>query len=99
MRGPGVLTVAGLLTLMLSLSGCVESLRTQRQADLRQRAAFDLHCPAETIDVTPLDQQAQRHGGGTTGVSGCGQQATYLWDPYRASWIMNNALRPLSGSR
>jgi hypothetical protein len=75
MRGPGLLIV---VALFVSLCGCAESFREKRQATLRQRASFDLSCPSEKIELTPLDRAAASHGGGATGVSGCGQRATYL---------------------
>ena len=88
MRGPGVLIVLALFTSI----GCAH-FRDERFAQLRTRASFELHCPAEQIQLTPLDSAARKYGAGTTGVSGCGEQATYLWDAYRGVWVMNDASR------
>ena len=87
--------------LLISLSGCAgiaESLRTKRQADLRQRAAFELQCPAEQLQITPLDDAAASHGGGATGVRGCGRQAAYIWDAYGTGWILNSGNKRLAGA-
>ncbi len=57
---------------------------------LRPRAAFDLKCPADQLVMTRLSEQC----GGfmcTLGVSGCGQQVTYVWDKVASAWVMNNA--------
>ncbi|MBK6684535.1 MAG: hypothetical protein IPG45_08675 [Deltaproteobacteria bacterium] len=83
-----------LVLLAILLGGCAASLRKDRVADLRQRAAFDLSCPFDQLVVIPLDEAAKEHGGGTTGVSGCGRQATYLWDGYTGNWVMNSAAPP-----
>lgn len=79
------------VTLLCSLGGCAAQLREARQADLRNRASFDLGCPAQQIELTPLDNNAAHYGIGATGVRGCGRQATYLWDGYRRLWVMNDA--------
>jgi hypothetical protein len=53
--------------------------------DLRKRAAFDLHCPAEKIELSKL---AFRTGG----VQGCGRQATYIEvcpTLLPCSWVLN----------
>ena len=60
--------------------------------DLRTRAAFDLNCPREQLQLTFIDEK-------TRGVSGCDKRATYLVDVRRhpsgwgteATWIMNSA--------
>lgn len=82
---------------LVSIGGCsglMTSFREKRQADLRQRAAFEFKCPAEQMQITPLDEDAKAHGGGTTGVSGCGQQATYVWNPHGTGWVMNSQGSP-----
>ena len=50
---------------------------------LRKRAAFDLQCQEQGLEVIDL-------GGGTRGVTGCGRQATYVWVPSSGSWVMNS---------
>ncbi len=74
----------------VACGGMMANLKTERQADLRQRASFDLGCTADKLEITPLDDAARSHGGGTTGVRGCDKQATYVWDAYGTGWIMNN---------
>lgn len=85
------------ILLLVSISGCAgfsANLREKRQADLRQRASFEFSCPADQLQITPLDDNAASHGGGTTGVSGCGKKATYIWDAFGTGWIMNSKGRP-----
>ena len=53
-------------------------------ADLRTRAAFDLTCASESLQVQPLG------GDRTYGVEGCGKRATYVWVPQNNSWILDN---------
>jgi hypothetical protein len=51
---------------------------------LKTRAAFDMKCPAPSIELTQLSPEVY-------GVAGCGQQATYVnsprsWD----DWMLNS---------
>src|SRR5260221_13934136 len=50
----------------LLVSACTPS-----EEQLRTRAAFDMQCPAEQLQVVSLDQQIR-------GVTGCGRQRTYV---------------------
>ena len=52
--------------IVLVSSGCHAS-----ATQLRNRAAFDLHCPASQLRVQRIDDR-------TRGVIGCGQQVTYV---------------------
>lgn len=58
--------------------------------DPRARAAFDLDCPKEKLQLTLIDSK-------TRGVAGCGRRATYVVQivpgTYEARWIVN-ALSP-----
>jgi hypothetical protein len=63
---------------------------------LRARAAFDLNCPSEQIQIVVLDDRTQ-------GVTGCGQRGTYVencgWrDGYGGkhdcTWILNTDSHP-----
>jgi hypothetical protein len=56
-------------------------------AQLKTRAAFDLKCPEASIQITKIDSR-------TNGVSGCGQQATYVESCAKpngtdCTWILN----------
>jgi hypothetical protein len=89
-RGLVVLIVAA----AMSGAGCATSgpsateLLSNRR--LVNRAAFDLDCPTQPLDIISIDK-------GTRAVSGCGRQATYVeicdgpWDnPYRTcTWLKN----------
>lgn len=69
-----------LSALALSMTGCV--------AQLKQRAAFDLDCSEDQLEVVDL--------GGPKGVKGCGRRATYVWT--QQGWIMNSDARQQEGS-
>jgi hypothetical protein len=57
---------------------------------VRTRATFDLKCPAEQLKLTELTDVCGPFLC-TVGVSGCGQQATYVMNPNTKSWVMNNS--------
>ena len=61
---------------------------------LRPRAAYDLHCSQEQLTMTELGgdcgKKVAEEYNCTLGVSGCGQQATYVHVP-NGAWVMNNA--------
>ena len=44
----------------------------------KERAAFDLGCPQEKIDVAMLSGAAERGTGSVFGAKGCGKRATYI---------------------
>jgi hypothetical protein len=79
----------GLGILVLVCLGC----GADPMVSLKSRSAFDLKCPADQIQLTPLTPCGAWHNGTcTVGVTGCGRQATYV-DPVNGSgnWIMNNS--------
>src|SRR5436309_312366 len=51
--------------------------------ELRTRAAFDLVCAGDSLQVQSI-------GVHTYGVEGCGKRATYVWVPQNNSWILDN---------
>ena len=56
---------------------------------IRERASFDLSCPAEQLELRVLDVSG--NFARQVGVTGCGQQAVYV-DPQQTSmWVMNSA--------
>jgi hypothetical protein len=65
----------------LLLVGCAGA-RERIRGDLRKRAAFDLQCPEEQIQLTELGDFW------TQGATGCGRRATYI----RTSdaWVLNS---------
>ena len=82
-----------LLLLLVALAGCAAR---ANQHQLTRRAAFDLGCTADQIEVTEIDER-------TRGVRGCGQQATYVEScdgPVNNSnttctWVINGATTPV----
>jgi hypothetical protein len=63
------------------LAGCVDW-----RASLRTRAAFDLNCGADSLDVSEI-------GANQFGVVGCGCRATYVnvetSEAYPPRWVLN----------
>src|SRR5262249_52905587 len=51
--------------------------------ELRTRAAFDLACPGESLQVQPLAER-------TYGVEGCGRRGTYVWAYQNQSWLLDS---------
>jgi hypothetical protein len=73
------------LLIVLPLAGCRMS---PNLSTLKTRAAFDMKCPAPSLDLTKLSPEVY-------GVSGCGRQATYVngehsWD----DWTLNSTPGP-----
>jgi hypothetical protein len=56
------------------------------QANGIQKAAFDMHCDKEKLEVTDL-------GGQSVGVRGCGHQGRYQFVPY-TGWVLNSGDDP-----
>jgi hypothetical protein len=56
------------------LSGCMAS----GIQLTRDRAAFDLGCPQEKINVTMISGAAENGTGSVFGAKGCGKRATYI---------------------
>jgi hypothetical protein len=83
----GLIVVAGCL-----VSACMAEATAEQ---LRTRAAFDLHCNAQSLQVQALDQR-------TRGVTGCGQQVAYVEScngvktafGTQCTWVMNTDSRP-----
>jgi len=61
------LVVGGFLVLMTACATTTDSTRA-----ITERAAFDLDCPADQLEIVPLP-------GGAHGVRGCGMRATYVF--------------------
>jgi hypothetical protein len=79
------------LALLFALvAACATAACASTSATVRTRAAFDLKCPAEQLTITELTDVCGPFLC-TVGVSGCGQQATYVMDKATSSWVMNNA--------
>ena len=57
-------------------------------AQLRKRASFDFQCPEAELELRDIDYE-------TVGVTGCGQQATYVEDceGTACKWVLNTDSR------
>ncbi len=60
--------------LLLGIAGCLSSGTNLT----RERATFDLGCPAEKIEITQLSGASERGTGSVFGARGCGKKATYI---------------------
>ena len=80
----------------VTLAGCSFFMPADK---LKPRAAFDLHCPEDKLTMTELGGSCGKKLADdyncTLGVSGCGQQVTYVHIP-RGAWVMNNATKQAS---
>jgi hypothetical protein len=75
------------------LAGCAQpgfrprtSWFDERKEWLKDRAAFDLDCPAGQLKTQELGNER------TVGVTGCGRRATYLYQRGQDAWVMNGAV-------
>ena len=71
-------------------AACTTAACGSTSATVRTRAAFDLKCPAEQLTITELTDVCGPFLC-TVGVSGCGQQATYVMNKATSTWVLNNA--------
>ena len=79
MSRPGALSFYGLLLVL----GCGPN-----EAQLRSRAAYDLRCAEDQLQLTKLDKR-------TRGVDGCGRRATYVWVcEGSCTWMLNMNTAP-----
>ncbi len=63
-----------LLTLLALSSACVT---TQAEDPVKSKAAFDLNCPKEKLNLTAISEDSVS-GMINYGVSGCGKKVAYL---------------------
>lgn len=78
-----------------SLLGCATS--QAMQDNVRKRAAFDLNCAQDKIQVIEIESPANTALGalGSWGARGCGKQATYVQDKQSSrTVIMNSPVAP-----
>ena len=79
-----------LIAIGLTVAGCGKGLapsRTEYDAKLRQRAAFDLGCPEAELTLVPL---ADGDLPASQGVTGCGKKATYVFSMGSGAWVKND---------
>jgi hypothetical protein len=83
MKALGIFSVLGLMACSFFMP----------KDQLQPQAAYDLHCPANQLEFTPLggdcDKKLANDYDCTLGVRGCGQQATYLHVRETNTWVMN----------
>lgn len=91
--GYGARVYRALLILLLAATSACATNATSKQ--LRTRAAFDLACDEQGLEVVELDPR-------TRGVTGCGKRATYVeqckpcangYAGCECTWIMNTDAR------
>jgi hypothetical protein len=73
------------LVAMFSVLGCVS-----KSNEVRTRAAFDLSCSGDKLEVTPLTSEVMETA--TYGVQGCRKKATYVYTP-GAGAVLNSPIQ------
>jgi hypothetical protein len=61
----------------------------ERYSTLRTRAAFDLKCPADALQITDLTNTGALGRVTSAGVDGCGRRLTYILDAPGRVWVLN----------
>jgi len=74
----------------MAVSGCGATVRQSFAENALERAAFELKCPKELIELVPLNRGLDDRNEPETqvGVRGCGKQAMYVYMK-GAGWIAN----------
>lgn len=85
-------TTALACLISLSAFGCA-SFGSAKSSAVRTRAAFDLSCAADKLQVSPLSSEMMERA--TYGVSGCGKKATYIYAPEGGA-ILNSPIEASS---
>jgi hypothetical protein len=96
-----VLSIAALFSLLATACGgyFLASSKQGFEATEKKRAAFDLDCPVDQVQVIELvagaipvtpDEVAKGGDGTVIGVSGCGKRATYKY-VQEVGWVAQNA--------
>jgi hypothetical protein len=79
----------GLWTIVAALGAVIGGCGAASQDELRTRAAYEMKCPSDQLQLTDL-------GGETTGVDGCGQRQVYVESCEgqgalrECKWVMNS---------
>jgi hypothetical protein len=69
------------VTAIALFTGCASSYDM-----VKQRASFEFGCATDQIATTRLP-------GAAIGATGCGKQATYIWDRSSLSWARNSEIQ------
>jgi hypothetical protein len=85
-----------LFCVTLFASGCAgwAEIRAGQQVSLRKRAAFDFQCPADQLQLEPIEDHGPHSAPTQYGVAGCGQRGAYIntWPEYESSgnWVLDS---------
>ena len=73
------------------IAGCgIVASREAAEADLRQRAAFDLDCPEQDLKLASLgDNISNSDIPATQGVTGCQRKAVYVYSVQARTYVKN----------
>ena len=63
------------------------------------RAAFDLSCPKDELDLTVLATSGARKLASQIGVTGCGNKVVYVYFASTDSWVADSAITPAMSDR
>ncbi len=75
---------------LVAAAGCGATVRESFASNALERAAFELKCPREIIEIVPLNRGLDDRNEQETqvGVKGCGKQAVYVY-MRGMGWIAN----------
>jgi hypothetical protein len=78
-------------TAALVVGGCTASVRSGLEADLRKRAAFEMHCPEAQVTLVPLGALSpSTDTPKSEGASGCGKEAVYVYVWQQGAYVKNS---------
>jgi hypothetical protein len=72
--------------------GCGHDKRAMKT--VTSRAAFDLSCPEDELELQVLSTEGARKLASQIGVIGCGKRAVYVYFSSSDAWIANSAITP-----
>ena len=77
------------------LCGCAPTIRQVFVEHGLDRAAFEMHCSKNELEMVPLDPPLDHRmvSGAHVGVKGCGKQSVYVYTN-QAGWVLNSVSTP-----
>ena len=85
-----ILRLAILVLLVMAAAACKHNKRAN--TTVRERAAFDLLCDPNDLELGIVDTEGARKLATQIGVYGCDKKAVYVYYPDADTWVMNGAI-------
>lgn len=89
-----ILRLAVVTLLLVAAVACKHNKRAN--TTVARRAAFDLSCPKEELNLNVVDTEGARKMASQIAVQGCGQKAVYAYYPDSDTWLIDGLVTPLS---